>query len=79
VGLLPGGGGTQRLPRLIGIEAALPVLLDGARIGGAAAIAADSRTNWWQRVKSGSRGALVAVAPTCHAVVGPARLAREGC
>ena len=31
VGLLPGGGGTQRLPRLLGIEAALPVLLDGAR------------------------------------------------
>ena len=40
VGLLPGGGGTQRLPRLIGIQAALPVLLEGARIGGAAAIAA---------------------------------------
>src|SRR5258708_7752007 len=37
VGLLPGGGGTHRLPRLIGIEAALPVLLDGARIGGGAA------------------------------------------
>ncbi|MCA6121362.1 enoyl-CoA hydratase/isomerase family protein [Bradyrhizobium sp. WSM 1704] len=40
VGLLPGGGGTQRLPRLIGIEAALPVLLDGARLNGKAAIAA---------------------------------------
>ena len=40
VGLLPGGGGTQRLPRLIGMEAALPVLLDGARINGQAAIAA---------------------------------------
>src|ERR1700758_4232709 len=34
VGLLPGGGGTQRLPRLVGVEAAMPVLLDGARIGG---------------------------------------------
>lgn len=29
VGLLPAGGGTQRLPRLIGIEPALPLLLEG--------------------------------------------------
>src|SRR5712664_4552095 len=40
VGLLPGAGGTQRLPRLIGIEKALPVLLDGERLSGQAAVAA---------------------------------------
>src|SRR5258708_17374737 len=40
VGLLPGAGGTQRLPRLIGIENALPVLLEGARLSGHAAIEA---------------------------------------
>jgi len=38
VGLLPGAGGTQRLPRLVGLECALPVLLDGARLSGAAAL-----------------------------------------
>jgi 3-hydroxyacyl-CoA dehydrogenase/enoyl-CoA hydratase/3-hydroxybutyryl-CoA epimerase len=29
IGLLPGGGGTQRLPRMIGMEAAAPLLLEG--------------------------------------------------
>jgi len=29
LGLLPGGGGTQRLPKLIGIQNALPMLLSG--------------------------------------------------
>jgi 3-hydroxyacyl-CoA dehydrogenase/enoyl-CoA hydratase/3-hydroxybutyryl-CoA epimerase len=38
VGLLPAGGGTQRLPRLIGIPKALPLLLTGRHVGGAEAL-----------------------------------------
>ncbi len=33
LGLLPGWGGTQRLPRLIGLSAALPMLLTGKKVG----------------------------------------------
>jgi 3-hydroxyacyl-CoA dehydrogenase / enoyl-CoA hydratase / 3-hydroxybutyryl-CoA epimerase len=33
LGLLPGGGGTQRLPRMLGFEAAMPLLLQGKSIG----------------------------------------------
>jgi len=32
LGLLPGAGGTQRLPRLLGIRTALPLLLEGGRL-----------------------------------------------
>ncbi|UGQ47283.1 3-hydroxyacyl-CoA dehydrogenase NAD-binding domain-containing protein [Massilia endophytica] len=37
LGLLPGGGGTQRLPRLVGIQKSLPLLLEGRRLSAAAA------------------------------------------
>ena len=32
LGLLPGGGGTQRLPRLIGVRPALPLLTEGTHL-----------------------------------------------
>jgi 3-hydroxyacyl-CoA dehydrogenase/enoyl-CoA hydratase/3-hydroxybutyryl-CoA epimerase len=32
IGLLPGAGGTQRLPRLVGVETALPLMLEGRRV-----------------------------------------------
>jgi enoyl-CoA hydratase/carnithine racemase len=37
-GVLPGGGGTQRLPSLIGIPAALPLLLSGRQVPPAEAL-----------------------------------------
>jgi 3-hydroxyacyl-CoA dehydrogenase/enoyl-CoA hydratase/3-hydroxybutyryl-CoA epimerase len=39
LGLIAGAGGTQRLPRTVGLSAALPLLLDGQAIG--AQVAAD--------------------------------------
>jgi 3-hydroxyacyl-CoA dehydrogenase/enoyl-CoA hydratase/3-hydroxybutyryl-CoA epimerase len=40
LGLLPGAGGTQRLPRLLGIRAALPLLLEGKTLKPTAALSA---------------------------------------
>ena len=40
IGLLPGGGGTQRLPRMIGVRNALPFLLEGKKVTPAKALAA---------------------------------------
>ncbi|QBM16582.1 fatty acid oxidation complex subunit alpha [Marinobacter sp. JH2] len=40
LGLLPGGGGTQRLPRMIGLEAAFPLLMEGKKLAPKAALKA---------------------------------------
>jgi 3-hydroxyacyl-CoA dehydrogenase len=39
LGLLPGAGGTQRLPRVVGVEAALEMITSGAPIGAEAGLA----------------------------------------
>ncbi|MDZ4311465.1 MAG: FAD-dependent oxidoreductase [Cypionkella sp.] len=39
LGIIPGAGGTQRLPRLIGLKAALDLIWQGRRISGAEALA----------------------------------------
>ena len=38
LGLIPGAGGTQRLPRLIGIQTALDLILTGKRVDGSKAL-----------------------------------------
>jgi 3-hydroxyacyl-CoA dehydrogenase len=38
LGLLPGAGGTQRLPRLIGVPAALDMMISGAQVSAARAL-----------------------------------------
>ncbi len=66
VGLLPGAGGTQRLPRLIGVDQALPILLEGARLAGKAALDAglvDAVVAPGEEVAAAERWLLAADAP----------------
>ncbi|GAB1414141.1 hypothetical protein MASR1M97_28770 [Candidatus Desulfobacillus denitrificans] len=48
LGIIPGAGGTQRLPRLIGLEAALDMMLSGKPLSAAEAAKSVSSTRRWR-------------------------------
>ncbi|UCF69244.1 MAG: enoyl-CoA hydratase/isomerase family protein, partial [Acidobacteriota bacterium] len=69
LGVLPGGGGTQRLPRLIGLTQALPLLLTGKRVraGKARRLGlVDALTSPGGIVGTASRAALALADGTLH-------------
>lgn len=74
LGLIPGAGGTQRLPRLIGLEPALERILSGEPIGASQAhevglvdgVAEQGHTSEEARVAMASELARQGVRPTCE-------------
>ena len=81
LGLLPGGGGTQRLPRLIGTVRAAELLMTGRRISGAQAVA------WGLALGTGDSASALEAARVLASRIGAAgpvavrmakRLLREG-
>jgi 3-hydroxyacyl-CoA dehydrogenase/enoyl-CoA hydratase/3-hydroxybutyryl-CoA epimerase len=68
LGLLPGGGGTQRLPRMIGLEAAFPYLMEGKKLNPRAAHKAgivDQLASSRQEMLDKAR-AFITATPQCH-------------
>jgi len=49
LGLLPGAGGTQRLPRIVGVEAALDMVTSGRHVPAKQALAVGLVTSWSRR------------------------------
>ncbi len=75
LGLLPGAGGTQRLPRIIGVEAALEAMLSGRQIGADEA----HRLGLFDRLASGTdaMAAGLAYAEELLAANAPVRRTRD--
>ena len=72
LGIVPGAGGTQRLPRLIGVEAALDVIVGGKLLPAERALAHGHRRRARRRRRPGNRrspvrGSLHPTAPRCAA------------
>ncbi len=69
LGLLPGAGGTQRLPRLIGAAKAFAVMLSGALLGAEEAVA----VGLVDEVAAGDLVAVAVAAASAYAEIGAAR------
>ena len=74
LGLLPGAGGTQRLPRLIGAQAALEMIASGQPIGAARALElgvvdrlAETRESLLDDAREFARDLIATAAPACPA------------
>lgn len=69
LGLIPGWGGTQRLPKLIGVLAALPLILRGKKLTAAASLksglvdAVCDETSWNQGIDTFVRDTCMAADP----------------
>jgi enoyl-CoA hydratase len=74
LGLVPGYGGTQRLPRLVGQGAAMKILLTGEMVGAAEALRIGLVDEVVPASELMGRGEAIA-----KAIVGVAPLAVEGC
>jgi 3-hydroxyacyl-CoA dehydrogenase len=73
LGLIPGAGGTQRLPRLAGIATALDLIVSGRRVGAEEALAAGIV----DAVTSGDRLAFAAAFLRMHLDRPPPRLSKR--
>ena len=79
VGLLPGAGGTQRVPRLIGIVASLPLIAEGKKLRPAEALKLGLVHALVPASElAGRRARLAALAAFGRAAVGPEGLPRSG-
>lgn len=70
LGLIPGWGGTQRLPRLIGLMSSLPLILKGKKLSATAAWKAGlvdavaEESNWESLIHGIATGTIISPRPT---------------